>query len=56
VAINSEFYKKTVNSKLFLSFLLTVVMEGLKDKYSLHLETHGKEGLELQTYLITLIM
>ncbi|PNF24826.1 hypothetical protein B7P43_G15135 [Cryptotermes secundus] len=39
VAINPEFYKKTENSKLFLSFLLTVVMEGLKDKYSLSLQT-----------------
>lgn len=44
VAINPEFYKKTENSKLFLSFLLTVVMEGLKDKYSLSLQTEGKEG------------
>lgn len=44
VAINPEFYKKTENSKLFLSFLLTVVMEGLKDKYSLSLQTDGKEG------------
>jgi len=32
VAINSVFYKKTENSKLFLSFLITIVMEGLKDK------------------------
>ncbi|GFG30476.1 hypothetical protein Cfor_08103 [Coptotermes formosanus] len=39
VAINREFYKKTENSKVFLTFLLTVVMEGLKDKYSLHLQT-----------------
>jgi hypothetical protein len=44
VAINPEFYKKTENSKLFRSFLLTVVMEGLKDKYSLSLQTDGKEG------------
>lgn len=39
VAINREFYKKIENSKVFLTFLLTVVMEGLKDKYSLHLQT-----------------
>ncbi|XP_021917248.1 PIH1 domain-containing protein 1 isoform X1 [Zootermopsis nevadensis] len=39
VAINPEFYKKTENSKLFLTFLLTVVMEGLMDKYGLHLAT-----------------
>jgi hypothetical protein len=47
VAINPEFYTKTENSKLFLTFLLTVVMEGLKDKYSLHFATEGKEDLEL---------
>jgi hypothetical protein len=45
VAINREFYKKTENSKVFLTFLLTVVMEGLKDKYSLHLQTEGKVQL-----------
>jgi hypothetical protein len=44
VAINPVFYKKTENSKLFLSFLLTVVMEGLNDKYSLSLQTEGKES------------
>lgn len=44
VAINPEFYKKTENIKLFLSFFLTVVMEALKDKYSLGLQTDGKEG------------
>jgi hypothetical protein len=47
VAINPEFYKKTENSKLFLSFLLTVAMEGLKDKYSLSLQADGKEGYNL---------
>jgi hypothetical protein len=45
VATNSEFYKKTEKSKLFLTFLLTVVMEGLKDKYSLDFATEGTEEL-----------
>jgi hypothetical protein len=49
VAINPEFYKKTENSKLFLSFLLTVVMEGLKDKYTLSLQTDGKEGFSFKS-------
>jgi hypothetical protein len=44
VAINPEFHKETVNSKLFLSFLLTTVIEALSDKYSLNLQTDGKEG------------
>jgi hypothetical protein len=48
VAINREFYKKIENSKLFLSFFITVVMEGLKDKYSLHLQIEGKVCSELQ--------
>jgi hypothetical protein len=44
VAINPEFYKKIENNKLFLSFLLAVVMAGLNDKYGLNLQTEGKEG------------
>jgi len=48
VAINREFYKKIENNKVFLTFLLTVVMEGLKDKYSLHLQTEGKVCSELR--------
>jgi hypothetical protein len=44
VAINPEFHKETINSKLFLSFLLTTVIEALNDKYRLDLQTEGKEG------------
>ncbi|PSN31482.1 PIH1 domain-containing protein 1 [Blattella germanica] len=41
VAINPEFFKKVHNSVLFKKFLLTVVIEGLQDKYSIELETEG---------------
>ncbi|KAJ9591213.1 hypothetical protein L9F63_002219 [Diploptera punctata] len=39
VAIHPEFFKKTEKSKLFRSFMLRVVMEGLQDKYTIQLET-----------------
>ncbi|XP_024085965.1 protein kintoun-like [Cimex lectularius] len=37
IAINSRFFNKIVTNQLFQTFFLTVVMEGLMDKYSLEL-------------------
>ncbi|KAB0794670.1 hypothetical protein PPYR_11509 [Photinus pyralis] len=37
IAINTKFMYKIENSVLFKNFLLTVVFEGLRDKYNLHM-------------------
>ncbi|XP_069695549.1 PIH1 domain-containing protein 1-like [Periplaneta americana] len=38
VAINSDYFNKLENNKLFLSFFMTVAMEGLQEKYNIELE------------------
>lgn len=38
VAVNSTFFNKVQTNKLFLSFFMTVVLEGIQDKYNLELD------------------
>ncbi|XP_063365300.1 PIH1 domain-containing protein 1-like [Cydia amplana] len=40
VAINPEFFKKIEKDDLFQTFFLTVVFEGLQDKYQFEIEMH----------------
>lgn len=40
VAVNPEFFKKVANDDLFQVFFLTVVFEGLQDKYQFELDMH----------------
>jgi len=42
VAINSTFYSKVESSLLFQTFLVTISMEGLEDKYTMELDKNGK--------------
>jgi len=41
VAINSAFFTKVDNSLLFQTFLITIAMEGLEDKYKMELDKNG---------------
>ena len=42
VAINSTFFLKVGGSLLFQTFLITIAMEGLEDKYKMELDKNGK--------------
>ena len=42
VAINSTFFLKVEGSLLFQTFLITIAMEGLEDKYKMELDKNGK--------------
>lgn len=41
VAINSKFFEKVESSLLFQTFLITIAMEGLEDKYKMELDKNG---------------
>ena len=43
VAVNSTFFNKVQTNKLFLSFFMTVVLEGIQDKYNLELDVSSKK-------------
>lgn len=43
VAINSAFFTKVENSLLFQTFLITIAMEGLEDKYKMELDKNGTQ-------------
>ena len=42
VAINTTFFSKVESNLLFQTFLITLAMEGLEDKYSMELDKNGK--------------
>lgn len=42
VAINSTFFVKVESNILFQTFLVTIAMEGLEDKYKMELDKNGK--------------
>lgn len=42
VAISSEFYNKVKKNKLFMEFLMTIVLEGLENKYNVELSRDWK--------------
>lgn len=41
VAINSTFFAKVEGSPLFQTFLVTIAIEGLEDKYKMELDKNG---------------
>lgn len=41
VAINSKFFAKVESSLFFQTFLITIAMEGLEDKYKMELDKNG---------------
>lgn len=41
VAINSTFFAKVEGSLLFQTFLVTIAIEGLEDKYKMELDKNG---------------
>ncbi|XP_012252460.2 PIH1 domain-containing protein 1-like [Athalia rosae] len=41
IAINTEFFKKCKEQKLFWVFMITVVLEGVSDKYDKHISPEG---------------
>ena len=45
IAINSTFFLKVESNLLFQTFLITLAMEGLEDKYSMELDKNGSVGL-----------
>ncbi len=44
IAINSSFFAKVESSLLFQTFLVTIAMEGLEDKYKMELDKNGTQG------------
>lgn len=42
IAINSKFIDKVEGSLLFQTFLITIAMEGLDDKYGMELDKNSK--------------
>jgi len=48
VAINSSFFAKVESSLLFQTFLITISMEGLEDKYKMELDKNGIQRRNLQ--------
>ncbi|VDQ09041.1 unnamed protein product [Trichobilharzia regenti] len=49
VAINPEFYEKVKSSELFEAFLMTVIFEGLENKYGIDLEKSKHQFLKRST-------
>ncbi|KAL4719055.1 hypothetical protein ACJJTC_018734, partial [Scirpophaga incertulas] len=54
VAINPDFFKKIENDDLFRTFFLTVVFEGLRDKYQFEIDFHNYSILKHRKAIGTL--